>query len=640
MRRLEPTRSWIFAAALLVLTAQSAAGAIDLPWRESGFTEREAAAHLIDRLTFGARPGDIDETVAMGLDRWVEHQLAAELKETSLDGYLEGLDSLDLPVREYPAVYPNPGQVIRQAQDAGIVPEGQDPRQIQDDRERRQFRRDIFRWAQQEGIRFQRELLGEMMVQKLMRATYSENQLSELLTDFWFNHFNVSITDNQARVYVLAYERDAIRPNVLGDFDVMLESTAKHPAMLMYLDNAQSTAGDGDPTTMDEFRTAMQRRGGRRGARGRPSVGGDSGVGRNRPQGLNENYARELLELHTLGVDGGYDQSDVTEVARAFTGWTVYPPEFLLERVGDRLDRALRSGAGFVAEDGFLFRADAHDAGKKSILGARFPAGRGVEDGEEVLSMVATHRSTAEHLATKLAARFVSDDPPQSLVDRLSSVFLRTDGDLMQTMIALVESPEFWNPDVRGQKIKSPFELAVSALRALDADIDQPRATVEWIAQMGQPLYAYQAPTGYPDRAEFWVNTGALLNRMNFGLALAAGEVQGVEIDLLAINDFEEPASRLDALETYVPLLLPERDPAATVALLEPMVLEPTLGKRVEQAVPEAPEQPDVFDEEMGLFAEEELFAEVSPQPSRQSLSAGLEQVVGVILGSPEFQRK
>ncbi len=640
MKQLDWTRNWLLAVALLVLPSQSSASPIDLPWRESGLTEREAAAHLIDRLTFGGRPGDIDETVEMGLDRWVERQLAADLTEPSLGGYLEDLGSLDLSVREYPEVYPNPGLVLRRAQEDGIVPEGQDPRQIQDDRERRKFRRDIFRWAQQEGIRFQRELLGETMAQKLMRATYSENQLSEVLTDFWFNHFNVSITDNQARVYVLAYERDAIRPNVLGHFSAMLESTAKHPAMLMYLDNAQSTAGEGDPTTMDEYRTAMQRRGGRRGARGRSGGGSGPGTQRNRPQGLNENYARELLELHTLGVDGGYDQDDVTEVARAFTGWTVYPPDFVLERVGDRLDRALRSGAGFVAEDGFFFRADAHDAGRKSILGVRFPAGRGIEDGLDVLSVVSTHPSTAEHLATKLAARFVSDDPPPSLVDRLSSVFLSTDGDLKQVMIALVESTEFWDPDVRGQKIKSPFELTVSALRALDADIDQPRATVEWISRMGQPLYAYQAPTGYPDRAQFWVNTGALLNRMNFGLALAAGEVHGVEVDLLSVNDFKEPASRLDALEAYVPLLLPERDPAATLALLEPMVLEPTLGKRVEQAAPESAEQPDVFAGDMGLFGEEDLFTEVSPQPSRKIEPTGLEQVVGVILGSPEFQRK
>ncbi len=622
------------------VSADLEAREVDLPWSDANLSEREAAAHLLDRLTFGPRPGDIDRVVEMGLNRWVEQQLAANLSDRELDSYLDGLSALDLSVRDYPEIYPNPGLVLRRAQEAGVVPEGQDPRQIEDNRERRKFRRDIIRWARQEGIRSQRELLGELMVQKLLRATYSENQLSEVLTDFWFNHFNVSITDNQARVYVLAYERDAIRPNVLGDFGTMLESTAKHPAMLLYLDNARSTAGEDDPTTMDEYRSSMQRAAGSRGGRARRAGRGSSPTRGNRPQGLNENYARELLELHTLGVDGGYDQEDVTEVARAFTGWTIYPPGFLLERVGERLDRALRSGVGFVAKDGFLFRADAHDAGKKEILGVQFPDGRGVEDGEQVLSMVAGHPSTADHLAQKLATRFVADEPPPDLVNRLAESYRSSGGDLTEMMLVLVESPEFWDPEVRGQKIKSPFELAVSALRALDAEIRRPKATIEWIGRMGQPLYAYQAPTGYPDRADFWVNTGALLNRMNFGLALAANEIEGVEVDLLSLNESREPASRLEALEIYVPRLLPERDPAETVTLLEPMVIEPSLGKRVEQAAPEVEGQIDLFAEEMGLFGEEELILQPTGRPSRSGEPTGLEQVVGVILGSPQFQRK
>ncbi|HEX2643829.1 MAG TPA: DUF1800 domain-containing protein, partial [Thermoanaerobaculia bacterium] len=243
-----------------------------------------------------------------------------------------------------------------------------------------------------------------------------------------------------------------------------------------------------------------------------------------RSRGLNENYARELLELHTLGVDGGYTQQDVTEVARAFTGWTVLP--------AGRLGEAGRRGRlGFEVDGQFLFRADAHDAGKKVILGRSFPAGRGIEDGEAVLDLVASHPATARHLAAKLAVRFVSDQPSPALIDRLAQVYRTSGGDTRAMLAALASSPEFWKRETVGAKIKSPFEVVASALRSTGAQVEDPREALEWIAKMGQPLYAAPAPTGYPDRAEAWVNTGALLQRMNFGLELAAGRVRGVEVD-------------------------------------------------------------------------------------------------------------
>ncbi len=621
---------------VVLVMAALPAGSLELPWQEAGLTESQAAAHLLNRLTFGPRPGDVEQVVEMGLEEWLERQLEAGERDTQLESRLADLSSLDLEIREYPEVYPNPGRVLMEASRAGVLPEGADPRQSQDPRERRELRRALFEWARQQGYQSQRVLVGELVTQKLYRALYTENQLGEVLTDFWFNHFNVSLTDNQARVYVLAYERDAIRPNVLGEFGEMLEATAKHPAMLMYLDNAQSTADEGETTTMD---TMLSERMGRRG-RAVSRQARNRRAQENRPQGLNENYARELLELHTLGVDGGYSQDDVVEVARAFTGWTIYPPSTFRQGRGQRLDRALSAGIGFEADKGFLFRADAHDAEVKRVLGRTLAAGRGIEDGEEVLAIVAAHRSTANHLATKLAVRFVSDNPPDELVERVAKTLRSTDGDLRQVMEVLVESPEFWSEAARHQKIKSPFELTISALRALDAAVLYPRETIEWIGRMGQPLYSYQAPTGYPDRADFWVNSGALLQRMNFGLALAAGQIDGVQLDLAALNDYQEPESRLDALQTYVPLLLPERDPTETVALLQPMVLEPRLSDKVESAVPEAVAGPEIFEAD-----ELDLMAGAESAPTRRKDRTGadpaaLAQVVGVILGSPEYQRK
>jgi Protein of unknown function (DUF1800) len=498
-----------------------------------------------------------------------------------------------------------------------------------------------------------------------------------VLTDFWFNHFNVSITDNESRIYVPAYERDAIRPYVLGDFRRMLEATAKHPAMLQYLDNARSVAEEGAPTTLDRRIAEIRGRFGAGGGRGSGRFGGGGPGGgpggRNRfargsrdlgsdlepelrqliedrrPQGLNENYARELMELHTLGVDGGYDQDDVVAVARAFSGWTTFPPGNLRREVERRVERARRMPqAGFVIEDAFIFRADAHDAGDKTVLGHRLAAGRGIEDGLEVLDLLAGHPATARHLAAKLAARFVSDEPPAGLVDRLAKRYLATGGDLRQVMRTLAYSPELWSPEARAAKIKSPFEVAASALRILAADVREPRATVEWIARMGEPLYAYQAPTGYPDEAAAWVNSGALLHRMNFGLQLATGRVAGTRFDLAALDGGREPESTVAALATYVPLLLPDRDPAATVERLEPVVRDPELARKIEAAAPASERRSGWDDWDFGIPG-------LDDGPGRRQGRRGfrdrgetavevddsaLARVVGVILGSPEFQRR
>jgi len=685
------TRAAVLAAAtILALSAPwlaaaagrgtvSVSSSVHLPWRQAGLSERQAAAHLLNRFAFGPRPGEIDAVVAMGLDRWLERQLAGGLPDAKLAARLAPYPALAMSSAELLRVYPPPQAVLAEARQAGIVPgRNANPANAGNPAaadanapglDKEEIKAKVLDYARQRGYRPEKELVDQLLAQKLLRAVYSENQLTEMMTDFEFNHFNVSRTNGKARPYLLSYERDAIRPNALGHFRTLLGATARQPAMLLYLDNAQSTAAASAETTMgDEMERRPIARGfgrpglGRGALAARRGAGVPGGAGKGKAErGLNENYARELMELHTLGVDGGYTQQDVIEVARAFTGWTVVPAGPARERLEQRLARADRAGGlGFHEEGEFLFRADVHDAGAKTILGHRFPAGRGIEDGEQVLDLLAAQPATARHLAAQLAVRFVSDHPPQALVDRLARVYLATGGDLRAMVKTLAESPEFWSREALDAKIKSPFELAASALRAVGGEVGEPRAAIEWIGRIGEPLYAYQAPTGYPDRAEAWVNTGSLLNRMNFGLQLAAGRVRGVQVDLAALNGGREPESREQALSVYASLLMPGRDVAPTVKLLQPLVTNPDLARRVDEAAPAAPPVPTA---EKPAAAGDEMEAEAMLDPGRPAKGrarAGargdrgaridrikpgqpptpVEQVVGVILGSPEFQRR
>jgi uncharacterized protein (DUF1800 family) len=319
---------------------------------------------------------------------------------------------------------------------------------------------------------------------KLLRAIYSNRQLEEVLTDFWYNHFNVFIDKGADRYLVTAYERDAIRPHVLGKFRDLLEATAKSPAMLFYLDNWESVAPNPSP--------------------GRPGAA--------QRRGLNENYGRELLELHTLGVDGGYSQKDVTEVARCFTGWSITRPQL---------------------GGGFNFNAKAHDQGEKLVLGQKIHAG-GIEDGEKVLDLLAHHPSTAHFISRKLAQRFVADDPPATLVDRMAQTFLKTDGDLRAVMKTLFESKEFWSTGAYRSKMKSPLELVASAVRAGNGDVDYARSLADLVAQMGEPLFRKLEPTGYSNSGKDWLNSAGLVARMNFAVNLADNKVAGVKVEASA----------------------------------------------------------------------------------------------------------
>lgn len=590
-------RPRLFLPALLIaLLAAAGRPAEPLPYRQAGLTEHEAAAILLDRFAYGARPGEVERVVAQGLEQWLEAQLSGSLPEPALEARLARLPALGLSAEALARTYPSPGVLRAMAAREGAIGR-------RDSLRRSEAAQALQGYMAERGLRPQRELVGVLMAQKLLRAVYAENQLQEVLTDFWFNHFNVALQDNQARGYLLSYERDALRPHALGRFRALLGATARHPAMLAYLDNAQSTAADTATTTA------------------RPGRRATAPQGRRARRGLNENYARELLELHTLGVDGGYTQADVVAVARAFTGWTVLPPagpqaEALRRRLAQRGARS-----GFVVDGLFLFRADAHDAGAKTILGRAFPAGGGLDEGERVLDLLAAHPATARRVAHKLAVRFVADEPPPALVDHLAGVYLATDGDVRALVRALAYHPAFWAAAVRRDKVKTPLELMASAFRALDARVRPSRALFDWLSRMGQPLYAHLAPTGYPDRAEAWINAGTLVSRMNFALSLATGRLPGVRVDLRALAGGREPASTDEALATYAALLMPgQLLPPEALAELRPLAHEAALPERL--ALP-----PD-------SAAARPRRAAAAPDDSP------LARAVGVLLGAPAFQRR
>jgi uncharacterized protein (DUF1800 family) len=586
------------------------------PFRQAGLTERQAAAHLLSRFTYGAMPGQVDAVVKMGLESWWAQQLAADLPDDSLAPCLSRYDALQLTNQQVAALYPRAGQVARMAIKDGVI----DKDSVKTDRAA--YREAIRDYMQQKGLKPEQELFRQFFCQKVLRAAYSRNQLQEVMTDFWFNHFNVSITKNDCAEFIPAYERDVIRPNALSHFSDLLLKTAKSPAMLYYLDNFSSSAPLPEGQRADGEVGAL--------------AGGDSTVMAQIQQfrknrGLNENYAREVMELHTLGVDGGYTQQDVTQAARVLTGWTVYPMNDAGKGIINRFSEDQLASRGFVHEGDFLFNANRHDKGEKIVLGHTFPAGGGYDEGVTLLEMLAHHPSTARFIARKLAVRFVSDDPPTALIDKMTKTFLEKDGDIRQVLITMVTAPEFWSPAAVREKTKSPFELAIGAVRSLHGVIEQPYPLYNWVSRMGEKKYYYQAPTGFPDKGSYWINTGSLLNRMNFGLALATGRIPGVRIDLVALNNGHEPEDALAALVTYSKIILPERNLDATIKRLTPMLNDPTLSQKVDVASARASDGGGMGADQSGV---EGMVA------ANDQKAAQLGQVVGIIIGSPEFQRR
>ena len=495
--------------------------------------------HLLSRIAYGPRPGDIEAVSRMGIDKYIDLQLHPDrINDSNVEAKLSSLETLHLPIAQLYDRYPQPGAIAR---DLGIKgagaanaqkppqssgqPQGQvgtstqggaqanDADAQQQQQENRQM---IQQYYAKHGLKQPQEMLVELQAQKLIRAVDSQRQLDEVLTDFWFNHFNIFWPKGQDKWMTTDFEMNAIRPHVLGKFKDLLMATAKSPAMLFYLDNAESSVPGARPPQR------LNRPGFNRGPFGRPPFGpvflpppiqqpnpNAANQKNKRKSGINENYARELMELHTMGVDGGYTQKDVQEVARCLTGWTIDGPK--------------RGGH-------FAFRDWMHDSGEKTVLGHKIPVGGGQRDGEMVVDILVHHQSTVKFISTALVRRFVSDTPPQSLVDRVSQVYVKTDGDIREMMKTVLTSPEFNSPAAYRAKIKSPFELAASAIRALGGDTNGSPALGQYVAKMGEPLYRYQAPTGYPDRAEQWVNTGALLQRLNFGLAVTSNKIPGTTV--------------------------------------------------------------------------------------------------------------
>ena len=452
-----------------------------------------AIVHVLNRIAFGPRAGDVERVRALGVDRYVDQQLHPErLADSAMSARLSGLSSIGMSSREIAEAYELPQLMARRERKeeakAGQTDQPKPPGPLQQKAN---------------------SVVAELSEQKVLRAIYSERQLQEVLTDFWFNHFNVDARKGRDRFLLTEYERETIRPRVLGKFRDLLEATAKSPAMLFYLDNWMSAAGTEVPVGDGGVRR------GRRFPAG-TEVGRPPTQGRKAARGLNENYGRELMELHTLGVDGGYTQKDVTEVARAFTGWTIDNP-----RLGG----------------GFRFNPRLHDPGQKVVLGHVIKAGGGESDGDQVLDILAKQPATARFIATKLARRFVSDTPPPALVDRAAARFRATDGDLREVMRTILTSPEFLAPEAYRAKVKTPFEFVVSAARAVGADVQEALPLVRQLQQLGMPLYQCQPPTGYKDTADAWVNTGALVSRMNFALTLAGNKLRGISVASLPTAD-------------------------------------------------------------------------------------------------------
>lgn len=475
-------------------------------------TKTECLEHALNRLTFGPRPGDFEIVQKQGLPKWIKVQLYPEKKpeNTLLPQRLELYQTLRADSHEIYTHYPPPQLIRAFARGQGRLPDDPELRATvvslgTQYREKEQGGElssaipspeqwssgsDLMRRNSMMAVNPESVVASDLAAGKLLRAIYSDHQLQEILVDFWFNHFNVFIGKGADHYLIPSYEREAIRPHVLGKFDDLLLATAKSPAMLFYLDNWQSVG----PQT-DARRPQGQRRAQR---------------------GLNENYGRELMELHTLGVDGGYTQKDVIEVARCFTGWTIQPP---------------RKGGQFEYND------KVHDKGQKIVLGHLIPAGGGMSDGLTVLNILAHEPATAHFICRELAQKFVADDPPPALVNRMAKTFSTTDGDLRQVMQTMLKSPEFWSQGAFDAKVKTPFELVVSAVRVTNADVEGTYALASVVQRLGEPLYQKVDPTGYSNSNAEWVNSAGLLDRMNFALALTRNRIGGVRINALRWQD-------------------------------------------------------------------------------------------------------
>jgi uncharacterized protein (DUF1800 family) len=589
--------------------------------RAAAMNQEQKILHLLNRLTFGARPGDFQNLRQQGIEKFLEAQLHPEtIDDSEVEQRLAVLPTLRMTQAELYQYYPPAAVVDQRANEKNPPPVFGRPQQI----------------------------YGELVQQKLVRAVYGNRQLQEVMTDFWFNHFNVFAQKDAVQWMVTGYERDVIRPTALGKFRDLLSAVAESPAMMFYLDNWMSAAPDSrlprpprpqnpppaqnsqevkkapvanpaaSPGPQNEAmatndKAAMT-------ANQQPSANNPSPAARNpqlppapapRRPGINENYARELMELHTLGVDGGYTQKDVQEVARCFTGWTI--------------DRPYQGG-------GFVFRPWMHDSGSKTVLGVTIPAGGGIADGRRVIAILARHPATARFISMKLCQRFVADNPPQALVERVAQVFVKTDGDIAEVLRAIFHSQEFNSPASFRSKVKSPLELLASAIRAVDGDTGGVPALNDWLRKMGQPLYQQPAPTGYKENSAEWLNTGVFLNRINFGVALADNKIANTAYDVSRLVS-AEVAGDTDLLVAQLTALITHTE----LSNDSQKVLRATLQEQPSQQTQTAmqPRAVSADGNRPAMVTAANLQGKPGTAASRR-----IAQIVGVLLGTAEFQRK
>jgi uncharacterized protein (DUF1800 family) len=569
-------------------------------------TEDEAILHAMNRLAYGPRPGDVDQVRQMGLEKWIEQQLHPEtINDADLNLRLQRYPTLEMSSKRLLEEFPRPDQNAKQQ---GLTKE-----QAKEQYEQRQKAKqqeaesqiivtgnDNLDKAQQQLAKLQgpNRIIAELSMAKVDRAVYSNRQLQAVMEDFWFNHFNVFANKGDDKWLLTAYERDTIRPHAMGKFQDLLLATAKSPAMLFFLDNYLSAdpAAVARQEALKNFRRARYQGGFAGGsmptpgtfpgpATSGPAPANNGAAAKKSERGLNENYGREVMELHTVGVDAGYTQQDVIQMAECLTGWTIHEPR---------------------KDPEFFFDEKIHDQAKKVVMGRTFNYG-GEKDGEEALKMLAGKPATARFISTELAHHFVSDDPPASLIDRMAKSFTASNGDIRIVLKTMIYSPEFWSKDAYRAKVKTPFELVASTSRALNAEATITLPLSQWVGRMGEPLYLCQPPTGYSDKAETWVNTGALLNRLNFALAFAGDKMGGTTVDLNPMLGEEAAKDPSTALARSIQIFLDGQITPSTQATLEARLKDPQiLQARLDDPV--------------------------------KQVNEGL--IVGLVLGTPEFQRR
>ncbi len=636
-------------------------------------TEEQKILHVLNRLGFGARPGDVAKVKSMGLQKYIDQQInGVTINDAAAENKVKNLEIFNMTTAEVFAKYPRPGALLRRlegrnrnqraaAQDQmnpEKMPEQAEQNGITEN-ERRERRQKLQKLYLEYDLKPANQLVPQIAANRVLRAVYSERQLQEVMVDFWQNHFNVFSGKNAVRWYIPSYERDVLRKNALGNFKDLVVGTAQHPAMLFFLDNFQSvspnvqTAGNGrgnnlrnrlqNGTLTPRIRERIKQRQGLTDEQLDQRIkqmGNAQANQQRRKRGINENYARELMELHTLGVDGGYTQNDIVEVAKAFTGWTIVDPRGYRRAAAGaiqgnedvRLARLQRQ-AGIpddIDSGEFYFNERWHDKDAKTVLGQKIGEG-GVKDGLKVIDILVKHPSTAKFIARKLAVKFVSDTPSDALVGRVADTFRKSGGDIKTTLKALFSDKEFFAPENYRAKIKTPFELAISSIRTLGADTNAGVGLLVMLNKLGEVPYGYQAPTGYPDTAEDWVNTGALLERLNFAVAIASNRIPGTKVNLKSF----EGAGKQQVLDRAIREILGGEISAGTKA---------TLRKQIEQPLPEVKAADEIDDaaEEAPNMAGQGQRGRMNRQARLLPPSGNPEvfKVVSFVLGTPEFQRQ